>query len=480
MDRRQFLRHSAQLAGAVTASSALGWSALESAAALESQRREKFRSILELPASESGIDNVVIVMMENRSFDAYLGWLGHEARYLDAGRARYGSSFRVFGDQTLSYTAPDGTVHTTAHYPKRSAGPEIHRGCGHNDPGHGWDQGRAERDIGFLAEASGNDEFALATWRGNDLPVYRNLAERFTVCDRWHASLLGPTFPNREYLMSAQSGGHKDNSFDPNGFQWEALFDRLLARGVSVHDYASDLPQTLLFGTRAQPMVRSIPDYFTDCAAGTLAQVSYLDPKFTEPNENDDHPLADFRFGQAFIRDAFAAYARGPQWKRGLFIVIYDEWGGFADHIAPPVVRDSMASSDDEENFGQAGFRVPAILASPRALPGFADHTRYDHTSILRLLEWRFLGAPAEGPGGSGWWLTQRDRFANNAGRSLSADVFDPDPHFDLDVHIDPGTPPCAASGAGIEATHPLVAARDAGYFDHVAPAAMRRLAHAG
>ncbi len=477
MDRRQFLRHSAQLAGAAAVGTTLGWNAVEAAAAnLDGHRRTKFRSVLDLPAAESGIDTVVIVMMENRSFDAYLGWLAHEPGYLAAGRRRYGKSFSVIGDQNLAYPAPDGSVISTAHYPLRSAGPEIHRGCGHPDPGHGWDQGRAERDHGFLDVASGNDEFALSTWRRNDLPVYRNLAERFTVCDRWHASLLGPTFPNREYLMSAQSGGHKDNSLDPNGFQWEALFDRLLAGGVSVHDYASDLPQTLLFGSRAAPMVRTITDYFDDCAAGTLPQVSYVDPKFAEPNENDDHPLADFRFGQAFIRDTFAAFARSPQWARGLFIVVYDEWGGFADHVAPPVVPDAMASPIDEENFGQAGFRVPAILASPRALPGFADHTRYDHTSILRLLEWRFLGAPPEGPGGNGWWLTTRDQYANNAGRSLSADVFDPDPGFDLDVHIDPGTPPCAPSGA-VEGTHPMVLARDRGFFEHVAPSAMRRIA---
>lgn len=483
VSRRDFLKRSALVAGAAVTSKVVGLDALQAAGALERRRRAAFRSVLDAPATESGIDTVVIVMMENRSFDAFLGWLDHEHAYLERGVRRYGSGFRVFGDQTVAYPAPDGTMVTTAHYPDRSGPVDIFRGCTHNDPGHGWDAGRAERDLGFLAPASGNDVFALSTWRGDDLPVHRNLAERFVVCDRWHASVLGPTFPNREYLMSAQSGGHKDNylPFAEGGFQWEALFDRLVAAGVSVADYASDLPQILLFGQRAAPLIRTIDDYFTDCAAGTLPNVCYVDPKFAEPGENDDHPLADFRAGQAFLRDTFAAFAQSPQWERGLFVVVYDEWGGFFDHVAPPVVPDALASPIDEENFGQCGFRVPALLASPRALPGYVDHTRYDHASIVRFLEWRFLGAPARGDGGSGWWLTTRDRYANNAGNALSLDVFDPEPGFDLDVVIAPPTPPCSgATGGGgaptVTGVHPLVAARDAGYFDHVAGATMRRL----
>jgi phospholipase C len=482
VDRREFLKRSLQVAGAATVSSAIGVEAMQAAAALDHTRRTKWQSVLDRPARESGIDTVVIVMMENRSFDAFLGWLDHEHRYRELGMRRYGADFRIFGDQTVSYPAPDGTMVETAHFPIHSAGPDIHRACGHNDPGHGWDAGRAERDFGFLSTGSGNDEFALSTWRGDDLPVYRNLAQRFVVCDRWHAALLGPTFPNREYLLSAQSGGHKDNYLPiaEGGFQWEALFDRLLANRVSVRNYASDLPVSLLFGERASPMVRTIDDYFTDCAAGALPHVSYVDPKFAEPGENDDHPLADFRAGQAFIRDVFAAFVRSPQWKRGLFIVTYDEWGGFYDHIRPPVVPDVRASADDEENFGQVGFRVPTMLASPRALPGFVDHTRYDHTSVIRFLEWRFLGAPAFGDHGNDWWLTTRDRYANNCGRALVSDFYDPQCHFDLDPVIAPPGPPCSGGagglGAPVRATHPLVDALHRGYFHEVAPKVMRRL----
>jgi phospholipase C len=114
-----------------------------------------------------------------------------------------------------------------------------------------------------------------------------------------------------------------------------------------------------------------------------------------------------------------------------MFVITYDEWGGFFDHVAPPVVPDGRASSDDRQNFGQAGFRVPTIVASPYARRGFVDHRLYDHTSIIRFIEWRFLGAPPEGADGSGWYLTQRDRYARNLGWSLLPER--PDPEVDVD-----------------------------------------------
>jgi phospholipase C len=480
MERREFLRRSALVAGAAAATGVVGWHATASAAIAREQLLPT-RSILDGAPSDSGIDTVVVVMMENRSFDSFLGWLADDDGYLERGHARYGAGFSVEGQQHLVYPAPDGRLVRTAHYPERSGTTNIHRGCGHNDPGHSWDAGRAERDGGFLAGGSGNDEFALSTWRGADLPVYQNLAHRFVVCDRWHAAVMGPTYPNREYLFSAQSGGHRDN-FLPiaeGGFKWDAIFDRLLAAGVPVRDYASDVPPIFLF-TRGAPLMATIDDYYTDCAAGRLAPVSYVDPKFLEPGESDDHPLADFRAGQAFIRDTFKAFVESPHWERGLFIVLYDEWGGFFDHVPPPVVPDVRASVHDEDNFGQVGFRIPAFVASPRALPGFVDHTRYDHTSIIRFLEWRFLGAPPRGPGSGSthWWLTTRDRYANNAGRALSSDVFDPDPRFDLDVHLDPPTPPCAPAGAAAtdDFDRPFLQAVESGYLERVAPSVMRRL----
>jgi phospholipase C len=441
----------------------------------KSTNRKRHHTILEGQAAESGIDTVVVVMMENRSFDSYFGWLARDERYLERGKSRYGGSFKVNGDSFQEFPNATGTsVPTYRRVTSTDADPW--RGCGRPDPGHSWTAGRAQRDGGFLATGSGNDELALSYFEAPDLPIYEQLARRFTVCDRWHASCLGPTFPNREYLLSGQSGGHKDNYLPlaEGGFTWPTIIDRLAAASVTVADYYTDLPPTLLFGPRMNPFLRTISAFHTDAAAGKLPSVSFVSPAFTGGNRTDDHPHGDPRAAQRFVSDAFKAFARSKQWERGLFVLTYDEWGGFFDHVAPPHFADDRTSTIDADDFSQAGFRVPTVLCSPRALPGAIDHTQYDHTSVLRFLEWRFLGAPPEGPGKGTdtWFLTARDRHAKNLGRSLMRDVSDAEVGFDLEIAVPPASAPCAedvsaASYDQLEPT-PFELARDVGYFERV------------
>jgi phospholipase C len=429
------------------------------------------------PASESPIDRVVILMMENRSFDHWLGWMATDAAYLAAGQTRYGAGFSVDGSLDESYLDPSAVSHTTQHLPVLLAGGDPYRGCGHPDPGHGWNHGRAQRDAGFLATGSGNDEFATGYYLADDVPVSAALARRFTVCDQSHASILGPTYPNRQYLISAQSGGYKNNAVPSGGFPWDTIVERLAAAGVTVGDYFVDVPSLALWGSRMASYFNPIADYFTDCAAGTLPQVTLLEPGYLTDSRTDNHPHGDVRAGERFVRDTFAAFARSPHWENGLFILTYDEWGGFYDHVPPPILPDDLASVVDADNFGQAGFRVPTVLASPFARPGWVDHQQYDHTSITRFLEWRFLGAPPSGPGvvGDSWYLTTRDRNANNIGSSLLV-AGDPDVGFDLDLTVPAPSAGCGSGGAGVGAAEPVPVgdkhafeeSLDAGYFDEI------------
>ena len=269
--------------------------------------------------------------------------------------------------------------------------------------------------------------------------------------DQWHSSCLGPTYPNRAYLHSGQCGGNKVNVVpaDTGGYSWPSIWDRLGAAGVPAKYYGTDLPTIALWGNRLVAYNNPIDAYFSDAAAGALPNVVFVDPAFLTGNRTDDHPHADIRAGQAFIRDVFTAFAESKHWKRGVFIVSYDEWGGFFDHVPPPILPDDLANPVDSENFGQAGFRVPTVMASPFARRGFVDHHLYDHTSILRFLEWRFLGAPPQGPGKDGdtWFLTTRDRNARNLGAALTGEQPDRDVGFDLDVAIDPASLPCFEDG---------------------------------
>jgi phospholipase C len=426
-------------------------------------------SVLANSAADCPIDTVVVVMMENRSFDHYLGWLADDTHYMDAGRAAYGANFAVAGKVNQTYRDWRGRRFSTHQAGHASGATESTdkietRGCTFRDPGHSWTNGRTQRDHGFVARGSANDQFALAYYTAADLPVYAALARRFTVFDHWHASLLGPTFPNRQYLISATSEGRKTNpnitapgSLKTGVYQAETIVERLARANVPVGYYNTNSPLLALWGSdRVGRFIQPLDRYFEQAAAGTLPNVVFLEPFGGEPGYGtDDHPWGDVGLGQRWVREVFRAFANSAHWQRGAFIVTYDEWGGFFDHVAPPAFADDRSSPNDADNFGQAGFRVPTLLASPYALRGSVDHRAYEHTAILRFLQWRFLGAPARGPGAAGttapasWALTKRDRNSENMGITLRAAQPDPELGFDLAMAIPPPSLSCSTQVPG-------------------------------
>ena len=447
MDRRDFLRHGALLAGAA----ALGPTLLRSdfAGAAGAPARSA-TPMLGVPAKECPIDTVVVLMMENRSFDHFLGWLGTDAAYLDAGRRRYGGSFSVTARQQMQYPDPSGKLVATERLVAKPEDPNPYRICTGPAPAHGWYEGRAQRDHGFLSTGSRNKESAIGYYTADDVPVHAALARRFTVNDHHFASLLGPTFPNRMYFHSGQSEGRKfdPGPLRPGAFDDLTIWDRLTAAGVPAAYYYGDSPASILvYGARMDPYIRVLDRYFEDCATGTLPNFTFVAPAFTGPMRTDDHPRGCINIGERFVLETFGALVQSPQWKRSMFVLCFDEWGGFFDHVTPPHLPDSRASTLDAADFSQAGFRVPSIVASPYSRPGAVDHTVFDHTSILRFLHWRFLGAPAEGPGTgrSSWALTTRDRHAHNIGRSLWTAS---DPEVNLQVSVRRPSSPCGNESA--------------------------------
>jgi phospholipase C len=333
MNRRDFLK----------ASAALGAAALlpDPLPALARPRRIRGGSLLDLPAAQAPIDTVVVLMMENRSFDHYLGWLGGDEEYLEAGRRLYGRRFRIRATNRRAYETPEGERVGTFALTADATLPNPFRGCNYGDPGHSWDAGRAQRDGGFLAADSDNDRFALGYYVAEDLPFYAAISRRFTVFDQYHCSVLGPTYPNREYLHSAQSGGLKRNVFPqeagyPDGFTWPTIWDRLMAAGVPARHYYSDLPVPYFWGARLHPIATPIARYFEDAAAGRLPNVVFLDPAFVGEGQTDEHPLGDVRMGQRFVWQCVKALVESPQWQRAVLFLTYDEWGGFFDHVRPP------------------------------------------------------------------------------------------------------------------------------------------------
>jgi phospholipase C len=374
---------------------------------------------------DSGLDHIVMVCMENRSFDHFFGWLP-------------GADGRTAG---LSYKDDEGKSHSTHHLTMRL-------GCGFNDPSHSFSGGRTQFNGG---ECDGfrkgdNDDFALGYYLEQDLPLYGPLAKSATVYDRFFSSILGPTYPNRFYTHAAQTD-RISNTMDLSDLA--TIWDGLNAKGVSANYYFSDLPFLGLFGPRFVNNARPMGQFFVDALAGTLPSFSYLDPFFLgeeQGGSNDDHPHADIWRGQAFLSEIIAALMQSPQWSKTALVITYDEWGGFYDHVRPPRLPDNHDTGPrGKDDHAQAGFRIPTIAFGPFARRGHVGHAVYDHSSILKMVEWRFGLKP----------MTKRDRSARNLAESFN--FAKPNTSIpDLPIVLDPGpglcgvTPDRSTSDGGI------------------------------
>jgi phospholipase C len=422
--RRDFLRNLAGLSG-VAAFEAWGVRSALQAAKLVSKTGG-------LPdPSQSGIQHIVVLMMENRSFDHLLGWMPNSDGQ----------------QQGLQYLDPSGVAH-----PTHTLAPDY-TGCGFLDPDHSYEGGRVQYNggamDGFLLSA--DDDFAIGYYEEQDRPFFNMFARNFTALDRSFCAILGPTYPNRFFLHAAQTD-RLSNTLVPATMP--TIWDTLAAAGVSAQYYYSNLPFLGLWGTTYLPISSPYSTFLIDAAKGTLPAVSFVDPRFTITDDgtgNDDHPHADIRTGDAFLAQTFHALASGPAWGSTVFVVTYDEWGGFFDHVAPPrAAAPNDVDPDLVDGKALLGLRIPTVVASPWSLGDPADprvqHLVTDHTSILKLIEWRFGLSP----------LTARDASDDIENLALLLN-FD-DPRFDvpdLPMPTAPPPEPCltgsaqATAGAG-------------------------------
>jgi phospholipase C len=330
------------------------------------------------PPERSGIEHVVVVMMENRSFDHLLGWLP-------------GANGRQKG---LRYPDPSGARHATF-----AAAPTIgFQGCDFLDPDHSWEGGRIQYNRGAMDGwlKARSDRFAISYYERRDRPFFNELAVQFTSLDHYFCSILAETFPNRFFMHAAQTPV-LHNGEVTQAVTIPTIWDRLTEAGVSGRYYFSDLPFVALWGDKYLPIARPYASFLLEAATGQLPAVSFVDPRFLDEGagtSGDDHPHADLRAGDAFLSETFHAVASGPGWANTVFIITYDEWGGFFDHVAPPtsIAPNDVDPPDDEGNV-LLGMRVPVIVASPwtraRSQPRISSHL-HDHTSILKLIEWRW------------------------------------------------------------------------------------------
>jgi phospholipase C len=396
------------------------------------------------PHGSNGIEHVVVLMMENRSFDHFLSWLpGADGRH------------------DMVYPSTDGN-----YYPNYPLALDF-QGCGYSDPDHSWEGFLIQRNFGrmdgFLQRPTAPENnpgvtlakantFPIGYYTNlnedgsrksaPDLPVIGALAENYTVLDRYFCSFAGETFPNRFYQHAARTDrDHNSATLTNLPSIWDQLSPVPNTKGVPTGGYFfRDLPFLALWGLKYFPFWHpfaagdvdalgipvTTPSFIDTVAAGNLPNVSFIDPAFdTEGNGTsaDDHPLADIRLGERFIADAYHALADAGYLDSTVFIVTFDEWGGFFEHVRPPQViddtnpatvshaGDSTTPTDGQliPDYTQLGFRVPAIVISNRARPGVINAGPFEHASTLALIETTFGLKP----------LTARDANAFNLNHVL-------------------------------------------------------------
>ncbi len=428
------------------------------------------------------IDHIVILMMENHSYDNYLGML--------AGR---GDGFALGQDGQPTGTNPAGdgdAVVPLRHLPQTvqfKHSPTQSWAAGHRQ----WHEGRCD---GFVTsvkdtvdEPGVDPTLPMGYWTEADLPFYYGLAKTFPLATRWFCSCLGPTFPNRRFLIAGTANGliddlpfgmidypAKGTIFDlltahkiswanyhmlsPARFSWRrfshahgfrmlrllggvvaAFIPAAVPAALSKLQVTADLyPLGLL---RTINHVRPMDAFWKAASTGTLPSVCIVDPDFSYCSEENPQDVQD---GEAFAAEVINGVMKGPAWDKTLLIWLYDEHGGYYDHVPPPAAvppddvpgissferyrvlrllkntalgKKVALANDGPRGYTQFGFRVPAVIVSPYARPGYVLERDYDHTSVLKLIEHKWNLPP----------LTRRDEAATDP---LEALDLDGDPHF--------------------------------------------------
>ena len=347
------------------------------------------------PPAASGIEHVVLVMMENRSFDHFLGWLPG-ADGMQAG---------------LFFNDSAGMAH-----PTHELAPDF-QGCPFLDPGHADTDGRVQYDGGACDgwlhngsdssaanPAQANDAFAVGYYTQADLAFLGSAAPAWTVGDRYFAGIMAETYPNR-FMQHAAATDRLVNTTAISALP--TIWDRLAQAGLTGTYYYSDAPFLALWGSKYAAISQPFSQFLAAAAAGILPAVAFVDPRFEDEGSgtsSDDHPHADIRNGEAFLNLIYDAVRTSPNWGSTVLVINFDEWGGFFDHVPPPTAPIPAATAIAGDVDGRLGFRVPLLVISPFAREGFVSHETLDHTSILRLIEWRWGLKP----------LSVRDATANN------------------------------------------------------------------
>jgi phospholipase C len=391
------------------------------------------------------IKHIVVLMLENRSFDSMLGMLYPSGDQFDGLTGTEQNTWHKAGSppepiavwkspemtkQAACIPTPDpGELFTDIHMQIHSlaadgtvAVPPTMNGFVDN----------------YMRQPSADTPYDAAApmhyYTYNEIPVLSQLARAFGVSDRWHAPAPCQTWPNRFFAHAGTANGYVNNSPTHFPYMMETVFNRLkedakVSWSVYFHDIPQSITLTRLWGDVLTHCRRFENDFIRDAAAGNLPAYSFIEPRyFADPvlkkMPNDQHPPHDVSYGEALIARVYNAVRGGRGWRNTLLIITYDEHGGCYDHVVPPAATCPGGQTPDGFDFGYFGVRVPAVIVSPWVKPGSVIRppglTPFDHTSIIATLRKLFPFAS----------LTPRDAAAPDLLGALTGDGNNDGPAF--------------------------------------------------
>ena len=361
------------------------------------------------------IEHVVVLMLENRSYDHMLGYLanghgltGNEFNLVDPSDK---DSERVFVSNRAAYISanPGHEFESVEIQLYGHAGAVVDPA-----PMNGFVAAHIETEKGDI----GLGKKIMECFDPDKLPALTSLASEFCVCNRWFSAVPGPTWSNRFFAHSATSDGMIIDTVKHN-YRMKTIFDSLDKQGLSWNIYYGDIPQSLVLEHhwRSLDRFKRFEKFYQDIEKGELAAYSFIEPRYMNFHEwkaNDQHPPHDVRLGEYLIAEVYDTLRNSPFWEKSLLVVLYDEHGGFYDHVPPPgpvPSPDGKKSTHPPFDFTRLGVRVPAILVSPYIEKGQVDSTIYEHSSVPATLRTLFNLPEA---------LTARDKAANTFEKNLS------------------------------------------------------------
>lgn len=376
------------------------------------------------------LKHVVVLMLENRSFDHLLGWLESPDYSIDG---LNGEQFNLDSTGAQVFATKD------ANYSGDYSPDVAHDFVDVNQQIFGTKTPAADAEptmSGFVANYGDvsrsvkRSHGVMKCFDPSKVPVLTTLAKEYAVCNRWFSSMPGPTLPNRAYAHAATSVGHVDMTIN----WWKeskTIYELLADRDFSAKIYYNDSTIAITYGGMIDRQDKFfVPDFdqfYRDCKNNNLPDYCFLEPRYNASDgdepvaASDQHPDHDVSEGEGLILDVFNAVRSNPDtWQSTLLVIVYDEHGGLYDHVPPPaaVPPDDHKSIDPPFAFDRLGVRVPAVLVSPYIAPGTVISTVFDHSSLAATARKVFLG--------EGWentFLTERDRNANTFEGALTLDA---------------------------------------------------------